>query len=624
MPETFPRQFARTRRFTLGEPRAFTICDDGRRVLFLRSLSGEDARTGLWRLDLPDGEETLVVDPSVGLEDDSLTPEERARRERVRETASGVVAFAADDAGTRAVYVAGGAVRCVDVETGETRPLPAGPGAYDPRLDPTGARVAYVAGRELRVVEVDGGDDRVLAAEAADTVSWGRAEFVAAEEMDRTRGFWWAPDGSSLLAARVDETAVAQWWIADPAHPDRPPTAVRYPAAGEANADVSLHLLRLDDDTVAIEWDRSAFPYLARVVWAAGHPPVLQVQSRDQRTTRFLTVDTDTGATTVVVEDCDEVWVELFPGVPAWCGDELVRIADVGDTRRLYVGGKAVSPEHLYVRSVAGSGAGAVVFTASAGDPTRTHVFRWTPAGVEQVTTADGVHAATHSGDVTVVSGATLDRDGLEHHVITGTAVVPVRSHVAHPALTPAVRLLSLGPRGLRAGLLLPRDHTPGTKLPVLLDPYGGPHAQRVVASRRVWLEPQWWADQGFAVLVVDGRGTPGRGPAWERAVHHDLATPVLEDQVDALLAAADEEPALDLSRVAIRGWSFGGYLSALAVLRRPDVFHAAIAGAPVVDMALYDTHYTERYLGTPQDCPRSTGTTRCSMTRPRSRGRCC
>ena len=147
--------------------------------------------------------------------------------------------------------------------------------------------------------------------------------------------------------------------------------------------------------------------------------------------------------------------------------------------------------------------------------------------------------------------------------------------------------------------VLLPHDHD-GTPLPVLLDPYGGPHAQRVVRSHNAFCVSQWFADQGFAVVVVDGRGTPGRGTEFERSVHHDLATGVLDDQVDALHSAAERHPELDLGRVAIRGWSFGGYLAALAVMRRPDVFHAAIAGAPVTEWRLYDTHYTERYLGDP------------------------
>jgi dipeptidyl-peptidase-4 len=140
--------------------------------------------------------------------------------------------------------------------------------------------------------------------------------------------------------------------------------------------------------------------------------------------------------------------------------------------------------------------------------------------------------------------------------------------------------------------------------LPVLLDPYGGPGHQRVLRSRLAFAEPQWWADQGFAVVVADGRGTGGRGRSWDRDVHLDLAGPALDDQVDALRAAADAHPRLDLGRVAIRGWSFGGYLAALAVLRRPDVFAAAVAGAPVTDWCLYDTHYTERYLGHPDDQP--------------------
>jgi dipeptidyl-peptidase 4 len=186
----------------------------------------------------------------------------------------------------------------------------------------------------------------------------------------------------------------------------------------------------------------------------------------------------------------------------------------------------------------------------------------------------------------------------------TGDTSRVLTSYAVLPNLMPTVRMTSLGARRLPAGLVLPRDHQPGTALPVLVDPYGGPGAQRVLSANSAWLEPQWLADQGFAVLVADGRGTPGRSPVWEREIHHDFAGPILDDQVDALHAAAELEPDLDLSRVAIRGWSFGGWLAALAVLRRPDVFSAAIAGAPVTEWALYDTFYTERYLGTPQEHP--------------------
>jgi dipeptidyl-peptidase-4 len=180
---------------------------------------------------------------------------------------------------------------------------------------------------------------------------------------------------------------------------------------------------------------------------------------------------------------------------------------------------------------------------------------------------------------------------------------------LAESPVLPAPRpvLFGAGPRQVRTAVLFPSWHEPGQgKLPVLLDPYGGPHAQRVLKARSAYLTAQWFAEQGFAVVIADGRGTPGRGPEWERAVAGDLAGPVLQDQLDALREAAARFADLDTDRVAIRGWSFGGYLAALAVLRRPDVFGAAIAGAPVTDWRLYDTHYTERYLGFPGTDPQA------------------
>jgi dipeptidyl-peptidase-4 len=143
-------------------------------------------------------------------------------------------------------------------------------------------------------------------------------------------------------------------------------------------------------------------------------------------------------------------------------------------------------------------------------------------------------------------------------------------------------------------------EHHDGSPLPVLFDPYGGPHAQRVVHSSLAFAAAQWFANQGFCVVIADGSGTPGRGSAWEREVHNDLATSVLNDQIEVLNHLGEIAPCADTSRVAIRGWSFGGYLAALAVLRAPQHFHAAIAGAPVTDWRLYDTFYTERYLGNP------------------------
>ena len=607
MPDSFPRRQARTRRFTLGAPRGLTPSPDGRRVAFLRSRGGTDAVTCLWTLEVATGTERLVADPrtlDLGTDED-LPPEERARRERAREQAGGIVAYAADRAVATAAFALGGRLYVVDLDAGEIHPRPSPGPVVDPRPDPTGARIAYISSAALHVHDVASGDTVVLAQPEAATVTYGLADFVAAEEMNRMRGYWWSPDGRALLVARVDDAPVRRWYIADPANPEREPTVVAYPAAGTPNAAVSLVLLDLDGGRIEVTWDVARDEYLAHVVWSEG-APLIVVQPRDQRALRVLRVDPATGTTTPVHEDTDDSWVDIVPGVPAHTASGgFVWVADRDDARRLLVDGEAVTPPSLQVRGVLDVDGDTVLFAAS-DDPTSTALWSWSAAaGLRCLTPEPGLHGGRSAGGTLVVSRQSLDADGTRttvHPASGGTRTIA--SLAEAPGLVPRITLHDVGARALRTALLLPSWHTQGTPLPVLMDPYGGPHAQRVVAARGPHLTSQWFAEQGFAVVVVDGRGTPGRGPTFERAVGGDLAAPVLDDQVDALHALAADHPELDLGRVGIRGWSFGGYLAALAVLRRPDVFHAAVAGAPVTDWALYDTHYTERYLGRPDTHP--------------------
>jgi dipeptidyl-peptidase-4 len=254
------------------------------------------------------------------------------------------------------------------------------------------------------------------------------------------------------------------------------------------------------------------------------------------------------------------------------------------------------------MRGVLGVDGDTVLFQASA-EPTQIELWTYGPGGLSRAGDDGGVETGTRAGGTTVISRRGLDHDGVIVQVYRDARPVADLASLAERPALPAPRpvLFGAGPREIRTAVLFPSWHQPGQrKLPVLLDPYGGPHAQRVLKARSAYLTSQWFAEQGFAVVIADGRGTPGRSPQWERAVTGDLAGPVLEDQVDALDDAAARFADLDTGRVAIRGWSFGGYLAALAVLRRPDKFHAAIAGAPVTDWHLYDTHYTERYLGFP------------------------
>ncbi|WP_329455822.1 S9 family peptidase [Streptomyces sp. NBC_01497] len=614
---SFPRQHAKTQRFTLGAPRAFTVSPDGTRVVFLRSSSGTDRVNRLWVVDLAAGErpkERIAADPLslLGGAPEQLSAQERARRERVREGSGGVVGYAVDEAVETAVFALSGRLFTASLTEPVVRELDAPGPVIDPRLSPDGAHVAYVTRGALRVTEADGSGDRELAAPEKDEVAYGVAEFVAAEEMDRTRGFWWSPESDRLLVARVDTAKVRRWWISDPAHPDKPSASVSYPAAGTPNAEVTLFLTGLTGERTEVTWDRARFPYLARVHWSGAGAPLLLVQSRDQRRTQYLGVNTVTGQTRIVHQDEDPRWLELYPGVPAWAPDgRLVRIADEGGARVLVVGDRVLTGERLHVRAVLDVDVRDILVSASAGpeakDPEtgEVHVYRVNELGVRRVSQEPGLHGAVRGGGTTVLRSAGPGRGGPAVAVLReGRPPLAIASHAEEPVLTARFTLTEAGERRIPSAVLLPSGYRESDgKLPVLLDPYAFPHAQRAVNSHHAHLTSQWFADQGFAVVVADGRGTPGRSPEWEKSIKDEMAAVILQDQVDALHALAATFP-LDLARVAIRGWSGGGFLAALAVLRRPDVFHAAVVGAPVTDLRLYDTHYQERYLGDPAENP--------------------
>ncbi|MER5863952.1 alpha/beta fold hydrolase [Kitasatospora sp. NPDC002040] len=615
--DTFPRQYARTQRFTVGAPRSFAVAPDGSRVVFLRARGGDERANLLWTLDPATGAEQIAADPValLGGGEEDLSAAEKARRERSREGSAGIVGYTLDGAGALAAFALSGRLFVADLTgAGPVRELPAAGPLLDPRFSPDGQYVAYATvGGELRVTRTDGSEDRALAAPEQAGVTWGQAEFIAQEEMGRDRGHWWAPGGDRLLAARADDSPVQRWWIADPANPATVPAEVAYPAAGTANAAVGLWLLGLDGSRTEVAWDQEAFPYLARVHWSAQELTLL-VQARDQRSQQYLTVDQKTGAASVALVETDPIWLDLFSGVPARTAEGLlVRIADQDGARVLVAGDRQLTDRRLHVRSVVSVGASTVLFTASGGADESDPVPGWIGtfeigldgSGLSRLGAA-GVVSAVRGGDVTVLVSADPSWPGGRVEVLVdGEPLATVASYAETPLITARPEFVLAGERRIPTAVLLPTgyDRERDGLLPVLMDPYGGPHGQRVVQAQNPHLTSQWFADQGFAVVVADGRGTPGRSPEWEKAIAFDFAGATLDDQVEAVQALAGRFP-LDLSRVAIRGWSYGGYLAALAVLRRPDVFHAAVSGAPVTDWRLYDTHYTERYLGHPDRHP--------------------
>ncbi len=519
----------------------------------------------------------------------------------MREQASGVVSYAPVDGGAEVVFALGGALHRVDVATGDSQELTTDGGAFDPLAEPGTDRVAYASGAQLRIT--DGVTDRVVPGtdEPGDTISWGTAEFVAAEEMGRGRGYWWDPDGQRVAACRVDTSPVEQWWISSPEDPSATPRQIRYPAAGTANAIVQLWIVDVDTGPqIEVDWQQGEFEYLADVQW--GERLLCTVQTRDQRTLVILDIDPETGSATEVQRITDEHWVELQPNTPHHSDRGLLMVVDDGN-RTISIDGVSLDLGDVQVRSLLGVHDGAIYATVTT-DATDSVVVRVAEDGSVEMLTEPGhfANGVLGAGTLAITTARPNGDSTYEIRWNDGTTT-QIESFASSPGFPCTPTFHTVGERSINLAVCLPDGHD-GSPLPVLLDPYGGPHAQRVLRARNAFATSQWFAEQGFAVVVIDGRGTPGRGPAFEREIQGDFATKVLDDQIDALHALAEIEPSLDLSRVGIRGWSFGGYLAALAVMRRPDAVHAAVAGAPVTDWALYDTHYTERYIGHPGSEP--------------------
>ena len=537
---------------------------------------------------------------------------------------------------TVAAFALDGRLHVAGLLSAQARELPVAGPVFDPRPDPLAQRVAYVSGRLLCVGELTGswhvlaGDDP----DEADTVSWGSADFIAAEEMGRTRGYWWSPDGTAIAACRVDVTDVDTWHIADPANPSVAPNEIRYPASRHHQPRrAPLHRA---DRRVRTSRDRRGTATRSRTspTWR-GTVTVcyVTVQSRDQRHVMTVQADPTTGATEEVLSDRDDDWVELVPGTPRHDAEgRLVTCGDRDGVRRLLVDDVPVTPpDAAGARRRLRRRHARRHWRTSSTWPTRSTIRLCSTCGdcglaqePEALTDEPGVHTRIRRrrhrrravGDArrAIRCGrrrSTASRSSRTPHQPSGRPLVPISS----PPAIAASPLRCCSPRTAIASAA-PRCLCCSTRTVDLMP-------QRVVASQAAHLTSQWFADQGFVVIVVDGRGTPGRGSQWERDVHGDLATAPLDDQIDGLHGAADwlndraaamsegsddegDTSAItcDLSKVAIRGWSFGGYLAALAVLRRPDVFHAAVAGAPVTEWRLYDTHYTERYLGDPNADP--------------------
>ena len=598
--DEFPRAYAETGAFRNGLPRNFEVTDD--HITFLRADG--DTRLGLWRLDVGTGvERPLVLAETLTSDDADLPAAERARRERLRESGSGITAFSMSADGQRITFAAGGTLWLWS-ESG-LRSFATPGSVVDPRIDVSGSRVACVIDGAVHVFDV--ADGTSLARVARDGMTVGLVDFIAAEELNRYRGHWWAPDGTALLVEVVDESHVPEWYIADPTFPQRPPMPHRYPHAGATNPAVSLLLHTIDtDQQIEITWDHTAFEYLVAVHWSDGGTPLVQLANREQTRFETFAIEPRTGELTSLETITGSPWLDVVPGTPARLPDGhiLSFFDDHGnDCRRITIDGQPATPPGFHVISVISAGERPVIH-GSFDSRTATALRIEADGTVTELADGFAWHTFASNGNVSVRVRHAADSTELDFQVLRDRTVIAHIANRAECAAMPAPEYLHLGNAELNAVILWP-EHPVDEPLPIIMSPYGGPHHSRVLASAGLYAVDQWLANQGFVVVVADGRGTPGRGLAWDHAIVGKFAQITLSDQVAALDAVIERYPdRVDGSRVGIRGWSYGGYLSALALLARPDRFHVGVAGAPVTDWRLYDTAYTERYLGHPDHAP--------------------
>lgn len=613
--ETFLAASAATLGFRLGRPDPLAIAPDGS-VLFRRT-GPRDRRADLYLVE-PGGESRplITVDALLAGGSETLSTEERARRERTRTATSGIVDIDLSDDGKRVLIPLGERVFLFDRERGAAHEVAVGAGyPFDPHLSPDGKRVSFVRDGDLWVVGADprASPPRKITRHPEGS-EYAVAEFVAQEEFDRSRGYFWSPDSRWLAFQRTDARAVDTLYVADPGHPDQKPVEFKYPRAGTANARVDLGIVAATGGTPRwLRWDLERYPYLARVTWPERGPLCLMVLNRAQTELVLLAADPASGETRELLRAEDPAWVDVPAGAPRWLEDgsgflwlserEPGFVLELRDASGKLV--RELAPPEAGVRSIAGvepDGSAAIVHASR--DPREQHVWSvpLSGAAATQLSVGTGYHGATAEHGVTVIRSAFM-AGGATVDLLRGDRSRTRLPDVSErPTLVPTTQFetVEIEDRIHHAAITRPRAFKDGDQYPVLVKVYGGPGAQTVVAVRDGFAIDQWYADAGFVVVRIDGRGTPNRGRSWQRAVLRDLISVPLADQAAVLTVLGERNHELDLQRVGIFGWSFGGYVATMAVLLRPDVFHAAIAGAPVTDWKLYDTAYTERYMKLP------------------------
>ena len=658
----FAMSFARAEKLTIerlfsapdlsgASLRAPQISPDGRLVTYLKGADRNKDRLDLWAYDIAKHHHRLLVDASKLVpQEQALSSEEEQRRERQRTSSlSGIVEYQFSPDSRYLLVPLGGDLYLYDLHAKPDEAVRrlTNTASYetDAKFSPSGRFVSFIRDQNLIVYDLPAGKETPITHEGGGVISFGTAEFIAQEEMSRSTGYWWSPDEKRIAFTRVDESPVPEVERFE-IYADRSQVVKqRYPSAGSANANVQLFVANISPAAATpARVDLGSNPdfYLARVNWFPDASALaVQRESRDQKTLSLLRADPASGATQELLSEHSDKWVDL--------NDNLTFLAR---THQLIWASNRTGYQHLYLNDWAGQlirpltqgkwmvtgdndshgmrgvdeEKGLVYFIANAESPIERHLYSvsFTDASLpmRKITSESGWHGIAMSGSVQMFLDTFSTPESpptLTLRAATGAALAeligPIDAH--HPYApylsdhlpTEFGTLSAKDGQTLHYQIIRPRNLEPGRRYPVIVDVYGGPGNQRV---RKAWggyprgnegFFRQILAQNGYIVFTLDNRGSGSRGVKFETALYHHMGSVEVEDQVTGV-DFLRSLPYVDPARIGVFGWSYGGYMALMCMMQAPDVFAAGVSGAPVTDWKLYDTHYTERFMGTPESNP--------------------
>ncbi|MGE8226126.1 MAG: DPP IV N-terminal domain-containing protein [Stenotrophomonas sp.] len=618
---------------TLMKPK---VAPDGSRVTFLRGKDSDVKQLDLWEYDIASGQTRLLVDSKVVLPGtETLSDAEKARRERQRIAAfSGIVDYQWSPDARTLLFPLGGELYLYDLGkqgSAAVRKLTNGEGfSTDAKLSPKGGFVSFVRERNLWVIDLSSGKQLQLTRDGSATIGNGVAEFVADEEMDRHTGYWWAPDDSAIAFARIDESPVPVQKRYE-MYADRVEMIEqRYPAAGDPNVLVTLGVIAPRADAAAnwVDLGKQKDIYLTRVNWRDGQHLTFQRQSRDQHTLELIEANLADGKQQVLVTETGKTWVPLHNSLKFLKDGRFLWSSERSGFQHLYVSsadgrnqtaltsGNWPVDELLAVDEEAGT----VYFRAGVESALRSEIYSVPLAGgtPTKLSKAAGMHSAAFAKNASVYvdswSNSTTPPQ-IELFRANGEKIATLLDNNLADAKHPYARYRDAqrpveygtltaadGKTPLNYSVIKPEGFDPAKKYPVAVYVYGGPASQTVTDSwpgRGDHLFNQYLAQRGYVVFSLDNRGTPRRGRDFGGALYGVQGTVEVADQLKGV-EWLKSQPWVDGSRIGVQGWSNGGYMTLMLLAKASDQYACGVAGAPVTDWGLYDTHYTERYMNLP------------------------